>query len=166
MASGGLILNYYKPEPGTDPDPEPGTDPEPDPSAADISFTDSFLPTAYPTTETAVTAGEYSLAIYNVANFGNGIQMKKKGSYIYNTTAFGKIKSIKLIVADGKTWYKDNLKLYAGSSANPTTEISIASSDDTGSVYDLSAGDYSYIKIENPSDYAVNMKSIDIYLAK
>ena len=164
MASGGLILNYYKPEPGTDPDPEPGTDPEP--SAADISFTDSFLPATYPTTETAVTAGEYSLAIYNVANFGNGIQMKKKGSYIYNTTAFGKIKSIKLIVQDGRTWYKDNLKLYAGSSANPTTEIAIASSDETGSVYDLSAGDYSYIKIENPSDYAVNMKSIDIYLAK
>lgn len=164
MASGGLILNYYKPEPGTDPEPDPGTDPEP--SAADISFTDSFLPATYPTEETAVTSGEYGLAIYNVANFGNGIQMKKGGSYIYNTTAFGKIKSIKLNVPDGKTWYKDNLKLYAGSSANPTTEISIASSDDTGSVYDLSAGDYSYIKIENPSDYAVNMKSIDIYLAK
>lgn len=153
-------------EPGTDPEPDPGTDPEPDPSAADISFTDSFLPTTYPTEETAVTSGEYGLAIYNVANFGNGIQMKKGGSYIYNTTAFGKIKSIKLNVPDGKTWYKDNLKLYAGSSANPTTEIAIASSDETGSVYDLSAGDYSYIKIENPSNYAVYMKSIDIYLAK
>ena len=61
---------------------------------------------------------------------------------------------------------KDNLKLYAGSSANPTAEIALASSDETGSVYDLSAGDYSYIKIENPSNYAVYMKSIDIYLAK
>lgn len=156
MASGGLILNYYKPEPGTDPEP----------SAADISFTDSFLPATYPTEETAVTSGEYGLAIYNVANYGNGIQMKKGGSYIYNTTAFGKIKSIKLIVPDGRTWYKDNVKLYAGSSANPTAEIALASSDETGSVYDLSAGDYSYIRIENPSNYAVYMKSIDIYLAK
>ena len=63
-------------------------------------------------------------------------------------------------------YLQDNLKLYAGSSANPTTEIAIASSDETGSVYDLSAGDYSYIKIENPSEYAVYMKSIDIYLAE
>lgn len=41
MASGGLILNYYKPEPGTDPDPEPGTDPEP--SAAIDFLLDSSL---------------------------------------------------------------------------------------------------------------------------
>ncbi|MGM9741928.1 MAG: BACON domain-containing protein [Candidatus Cryptobacteroides sp.] len=139
---------------------------EPVNPAADITFTDSFLPTAYPTEETAVTAGDYGLAIYNVANFGNGIQMKKGGSYIYNSTAFGKIKSIKLNVQDGKTWYPDNLKLYAGSAANPTTEVALTSSDETGSVYDLSAGDYSYIKIENPSGYAVYMGSIDIYLAK
>ncbi|MGM9767733.1 MAG: BACON domain-containing protein [Candidatus Cryptobacteroides sp.] len=156
MASGGLILNYYKPEPSTDPDP----------GANDITLTDSFLPTAYPTEETVVKSGEYGLAIYNVANFGNGIQMKKGGSYIYNSTAFGKIESIKLNVKDGKTWYPDNLKLYAGSTANPSTEVALTSSDGTGSVYDLSAGDYSYIRIENPSNYAVYMESIEIHLAK
>ena len=102
----------------------------------------------------------------NVANFGNGIQCKKGGSYLYNTESLGKIKSVKLTVASGKTWYKDNLKVYAGSSANPTTEVAIASSDDTGSVYDFSAVDAGFLKIENPSNYAVYMEKIEIVLAE
>ena len=42
MASGGLILNYYKPEAGTDPDPEPGTDPEPGVEPVTITMSDYF----------------------------------------------------------------------------------------------------------------------------
>lgn len=131
-----------------------------------ITLTVDGLPEAYPTGEAVVTLGGKSFAIMNVANFGNGIQCKKKGSYLYNTESLGKIKSVKLTVQSGKKWYKDNLKVYAGSSANPTAEVAIASSDDNGSVYDFSAVDAGFLKIENPSDYAVYMEKIEIVLAE
>ena len=131
-----------------------------------ITLTVDGLPTAYPNEETTVTLGGKSFAILKVANFGSGIQCKKEGSYLYNTESLGKIKSVKLTVASGKTWYKDNLKVYAGSSANPTAEVAIASSDETGSVYDFSAVDAGFLKIENPSGFAVYMEKIEIVLAE
>lgn len=131
-----------------------------------ITLTVDGLPASYPTEATVVTLGGKSFTIMNVANFGNGIQCKKGGSYLYNTESLGKIKSVKLTVPSGKTWYKDNLKVYGGSSANPTTEVAIASSDDTGSVYDFSAVDAGFLKIENPSNYAVYMEKIEIVLAE
>lgn len=131
-----------------------------------ITLTVDGLPASYPTEATVVTLGGKSFTIMNVANFGNGIQCKKGGSYLYNTESLGKIKSVKLTVPSGKTWYKDNLKVYGGSSANPTTEVAIASSDDTGSVYDFSAVDAGFLKIENPSKYAVYMEKIEIVLAE
>ena len=131
-----------------------------------ITLTVDGLPTAYPNEETTVTLGGKSFAILKVANFGSGIQCKKEGSYLYNTESLGKIKSVKLTVPSSKTWYKDNLKVYAGSSANPTTEVAIASSDETGSVYDFSAVDAGFLKIENPSNYAVYMEKIEIVLAE
>lgn len=131
-----------------------------------ITLTVDGLPASYPNEETVVTLGGKSFAILKVANFGSGIQCKKEGSYLYNTESLGKIKSVKLTVASAKTWYKDNLKVYAGSSANPTAEVAIASSDDTGSVYDFSAVDAGFLKIENPSNYAVYMEKIEIVLAE
>ena len=131
-----------------------------------ITLTVDGLPAAYPNEETTVTLGGKSFAILKVANFGDGIQCKKEGSYLYNTESLGKIKSVKLTVASGKTWYKDNLKVYAGSSANPTAEVAIASSDETGSVYDFSAVDAGFLKIENPSKYTVYMEKIEIVLAE
>ena len=131
-----------------------------------ITLTVDGLPAAYPNEETTVTLGGKSFAILKVANFGDGIQCKKGGSYLYNTESLGKIKSVKLTVQSGKTWYKDNLKVYAGSSANPTAEVAIASSDETGSVYDFSAVDAGFLKIENPSGYAVYMEKIEIVLAE
>lgn len=130
-----------------------------------ITLTVNGLPEAYPNEETVVTLGGKSFAILKVANFGDGIQCKG-GSYLYNTESLGKIKSVKLTVTSGKTWYKDNLKVYAGSSANPTAEVAIASSDETGSVYDFSAVDAGFLKIDNPSKYAVYMEKIEIVLAE
>lgn len=131
-----------------------------------ITLTVDGLPASYPNEETAVTLGGKSFTILKVANFGDGIQCKKEGSYLYNNESLGKIKSVKLTVPSGKTWYKDNLKVYAGSSANPTAEVAIASSDETGSVYDFSAVDAGFLKIENPSKYAVYMEKIEIVLAE
>lgn len=130
-------------------------------SANVITLTSEGLPTSYPAEGTDCKLAGKSFKLYNVANFGNGIQMKKDGSFLYNTESLGKIKSVKLNVQTDKTWYASNPKLYAGSEQNPTTEVTLTSSDATGSVYEIS-GDCGFIKIENPSSYAVYMASIEI----
>lgn len=131
-----------------------------------ITLTVDGLPTSYPATEAVATLAGSEFKILNVANFGNGIQMKKNGSYLYNSTSIGKVKAIKLICQDGKTWYKDNLKVYVGNGANPGTELAITSSDTTGSVYEVSTEGCGFIKIANPSNYAVYLKQIEIEVAK
>ena len=126
-----------------------------------ITLTSEGLPTSYPAEGTDCELAGKSFKLNNVADFGNGIQMKKGGSFLYNTESLGKIKSVKLNVQTGKTWYASNPKLYAGSKQNPTTEVTLTSSDETGSVYEIT-GDCEYIKVENPSNYAVYMSSIEI----
>lgn len=98
--------------------------------------------------------------INNVANYGNGIQMKKEVSYIANKNACKKIKKITLVPFEGKTWYPGNLKVYAGSEVKPETEISAVGED--GLVYDLSGKDCSYFKIANTSGYAVYLGTVTV----
>ena len=126
-----------------------------------LTITSEGLPTSYPTTETTVNLSGIDFDIMNVANFGKGIQMKKNGSYIKTHSDFAKkIKTIKLTVTDGMTWYPDNLTLTCGSA---TIE---ATSDETSSTYDLSGGDYKGFKIENTSKYAVYVGKIEITFAE
>ena len=126
-----------------------------------LTITSEGLPASYPTTETTVNLSGVDFDIMNVADFGSGIQMKKNGSYIKTHADFAKkIKTIKLTVTDGKTWYPDNLTLTCGSA---TIE---ATSDETSSTYDLSGGDYKGFKIENSSNYAVYVGKIEITFAE
>lgn len=127
-----------------------------DPEPADgIVITDAKLPASYPTEEATFTEGGYTYYILNVANYGNGIQMKKDGSYIANKTAFNPIKTITLNVAEGRTWYPDNVVLYAGSEEQPGEKVIAPVTGESGNVYDLSDGDYTYFKLVNTSGYAV-----------
>ena len=126
-----------------------------------LTINSDNLPTAYPTTETTATLNGVQFDIYNVANFGNGIQFKKGGSYLQTHADFDKkIKTIKLTVTDGKAWYPTNLTLSCGST------VIEASSDDTTSTYDLSGGDYKSFKITNASNYAVYVGTIEITFAE
>ena len=128
-----------------------------------ITIDPADFPSAYSAEDSKITSGGLSLTINNVANYGDGIQMKKGGSYLYiNDAIAAGIKTIKINKSATKTWYKDNIKVYAGTAANPETEIELKSADDNGSVYDLSGGNYTYFKIANPSNYAVYMGSIVI----
>lgn len=132
--------------------------------ATGIAISDANLPTAYAEAETTFDEGGYSYYIYKVANYGSGIQLQgKKTSYIANKTALPAIKTITVTTFEGKTWHKDNLVLYAGTAEKPeATAITISSDDATGSVYDLSAGNYTYFKLVNTSDYGVYCASISI----
>lgn len=147
-----------------------GSTPDPDQPVIDesgtITFTVDCLPTKYPTEEATVVADKAEFLILNVANYGNGIQMKKEGSYIVNKTALENIKSVELVWE--KNFYPENLKLFAGTAVHPKeTAIEAKTNSETMSAsFDLSSGTYSFITISNPSTYASYLKSIKITYGK
>ena len=157
MAAGGVVLAYSAPTGGGD---------EPQPETSTITLTVEGLPTADPKEETTVTMGGIENYILNVANFGNGIQMKKEGSYIANKSALKRITKIKVTVADGKTYYPDNVSLYVGNSAKPEGSAVTGTSDDVSTTFDLSSGNYTFFTIKNASGYAVYFSKIEITCEK
>ena len=131
-----------------------------------ITITVDGLPGKYPTEETTVTLAGIDSYIINVANYGNGIQMKKGGSYIANKSAINGIVSIKVTVADGKTYNPDNISLYAGTSAKPEGDAITGTSDATSTTFDLSSGNYTYFTLKNASSSAVYLSKIEITCKK
>lgn len=127
------------------------------------------FPTAYPAAESELKVGDINFLYDQVANYGSGIQFKKTSSYIANKTAFGKkILSIEVIGHSSKSWYPSNIKLYAGTEAKPATnEITPVSDPDNKKLtYDLSGGAYTFISLNNPSNYAVYLESVTIIWEK
>ncbi|MGN0202337.1 MAG: BACON domain-containing protein [Candidatus Cryptobacteroides sp.] len=125
-----------------------------------LTITVDGFPTSYPADETTVTLNGTEFDIVNVANYGSGIQFKKTSGSLKNHSDFDKkIKSIKLTVTSGKSWFPENLTLTCGSSTITPT------SDTTTSTYDLSGGDYKSFTLANTSNYAVYLESIEITFA-
>lgn len=152
------------------------TEPETPPTGGDvvgssvITIDSSAMPTAYPTVESEITVSGTAFGILNVANFNNpaAVQMKKSGSYIVNKSDKGKIVSIKLTYHADKSFYPDNLTLYAGTAAAPSENAITPTTDDTAktAVYDLSASNYTYFKLTNTSTYAVYLSKVEITYAE
>lgn len=130
------------------------------PVAGSSAITSDLVPTAYGD-ESTITAGSLEYYIYQVANYGDGIQFKKSVSYLANKTACDKIKKITLVPSATKTWYPGNLKVYAGNSEK-AEEIEIEASDEKGLVFDLSNKDCKYFKIAETSGHAVYVESITV----
>ncbi len=145
---------------------ETGGDETPDTDAPTYTLTVEGLPETYPEGEATVTLGGIENYIFNVANYGNGIQMRKGGSYIANKSALKKITKIKVTVTDGKTYYPDNVSLYAGTSAKPEDTAVKGTSDDVSTTFDLSGGNYTFFTIKNASGYAVYFSKIEITCEK
>ena len=131
-----------------------------------ISIVVDDFPDAYPKEEAKFTVSGQEVYLLNVANFGSGIQMKKKGSYIANAKAFSKkILSVKLTVQEGKTANLD-MTLFAGSSAKPESNEITASKTETTATFDLSSGDYKFFTLKNASAAVAYFSKIEITLAK
>jgi uncharacterized Zn-binding protein involved in type VI secretion len=141
-----------------------------DVSSGVLTLTVDGLPAAYSGDVTEVTLSGQKFKIVNVANYGNGIQISgaksRDAGYITNVVGTKKIKTIKVTCASGKTWYPNNLVLYAGAAANPGETVIAATSDETSSTYDLSGGDYKFFTLKNPSDYTVYLDKIEITYAE
>ena len=131
-----------------------------------ISIVVDDFPEAYPKEEAIFTVSGQEVYLLNVANFGSGIQMKKKGSYIANAKAFSKkILSVKLTAQEGKKANLD-MTLFAGSSAKPESNEITASKTETTATFDLSSGDYKFFTLKNASAGAAYFSNIEITLAK
>ncbi len=131
-----------------------------------ISIVVDDFPEAYPKEEAIFTVSGQEVYLLNVANFGYGIQMKKKGSYIANAKAFSKkILSVKLTAQEGKTANLD-MTLFAGSSAKPESNEITASKTETTATFDLSSGDYKFFTLKNASAGVAYFSKIEITLAK
>lgn len=139
---------------------------EPKPETSTITLTVDGLPTTYPKEETTVTLGGIENYIFNVANYGSGIQMKKQGSYIANKSAFKRITKIKVTTAEDKKYYPDNVSLYVGNSAKPEDTAITGTNDDVSTTFDLSSGNYTFFTIKNASKYAVYFSKIEITCEK
>lgn len=131
-----------------------------------ISIVVDDFPEAYPKEEAIFTVSGQEVYLLNVANFGSGIQMKKKGSYIANAKAFSKkILSVKLTAQERKTANLD-MTLFAGSSAKPESNEITASKTETTATFDLSSGDYKFFTLKNASAGVAYFSKIEITLAK
>ena len=131
-----------------------------------ISIVVDDFPEAYPKEEAKFTVSGQEVYLLNVANFGSGIQMKKKGSYIANAKAFSKkILTVKLTAQEGKKANLD-MTLFAGSSAKPESNEITASKTETTATFDLSSGDYKFFTLKNASAGVAYFSKIEITLAK
>lgn len=125
----------------------------------ELNITTEGLPSAY-AADAVVTFSGKDFYFNQVADFGNGIQMKKTEGYIANKTALGKIKKITLVAKEGKTWYPGNLQLFAGNAEKPSEEIT--TTDEDKLVYDFTGKDCTFFKLANTSGYAVYLDSIKV----
>ena len=135
-----------------------------EPAFSGITFTDAQLPTAYPTEEATFTQDGYECYILNVANYGNGIQIKKNGGYIANKTVMpSDIKTITLTGSSSKDYYPGNLKVYVGSTEKPAGEAMTGTLDESGKVetFAIPAG-CKFFRIVNESGYAVYLASVKV----
>lgn len=117
-----------------------------------------------PSGESAFTVGGfnfYGIRVENYGGLGNDIKFYQNGdskdARIYNTSDFGRI--AKIVISKGVTnYYYSSYIMYAGSSENPTsTEIPVASHDETTTTYNLATGDYHFF------NYRINSTSSNQY---
>lgn len=110
--------------------------------ADQVVISDSDLPTTYPTAA-VYEIGGVNFCLNDVANFGNGVQIKKTSGYIYNTTELADIASITFTEKDGKSYA---VTVYEGTEENPSTNV-VTGID---GVYTFSSG-MNYFSIVNGS---------------
>ncbi len=99
-----------------------------------------------------------------VANYGTGMQFRKEGGYMANKTAMDSdIKTITLTGHPSKTYYQDNLKVYAGSTEKPAGEALTGTLGEDGKTetFAVPAG-CKFFRIVNESGYAVYLASVKV----
>lgn len=142
----------------------------PAPTGDDMVIASGDVPTKYPTEATTYTINGYDYSLLNVANYGDGIQMKKSGSYISSLTAAKRaIASVRVDAnmakypADAQyPWDPSNIKLYVKATADGEEVAVEGVKDDTGITYSVAEGDYKFFTLKNESTFAVYLDKITV----
>lgn len=139
-----------------------GGEPEEPGESKTVSLNEnSGWPTTYNTS--TVQLGDYKYNLVSVADYGNGIQFKSAVGSIANNSDMGAITKIEIVYLP-KTVDK-NIKLYMGTSENPTgTMITSVSSGDT-EIFDCSKNSAHYFKLLNDQG-AAYLKDIKIHIGE
>ena len=159
---GGVYVSHEK---GQVTPPEP-----PAPTGDDMVIASGDVPTKYPTEATTYTINGYDYSLLNVANYGDGIQMKKSGSYISSLTAAKRaIASVRVDANMAKydpaanfAWDPSNIKLYVKATADGEEVPVEGVKDDTGITYTVAEGDYKFFTLKNESTFAVYLDKITV----
>ena len=142
----------------------------PEPVGDDMVIASGDVPTSYPTEATTYTINGYDYSLLNVANYGDGIQMKKNGSYISSLTAAKRaIASVRVDANMAKydpvanfAWDPSNIKLYVKATADGEEVPVEGVKDDTGITYTVAEGDYKFFTLKNESTFAVYLDKITV----
>ncbi len=155
-----LVGYYYSHESGE----------APEPVGDDMVISSGDVPSSYPTEATTYTINGYDYSILNVANFGkgDGIQMKKGGSYISSISAAKRaIASVRVDAnmakypADAQyPWDPSGIKLYVKATADGEEVAVEGVKDDTGITYTVAEGEYKFFTLKNESTFAVYLDKI------
>lgn len=164
-----LVGMYVSHEKGQVTPPTP-----PAPVGDDMVISLEDVPTSYPAEATTFTINGYDYSILNVANFGkgDGIQMKKNGSYISSLTAAKRdIASVRVDAnmakypADAQyPWDPSNIKLYVKATADGEEVPVEGVKDDTGITYTIAEGEYKFFTLKNESTFAVYLEKITAFV--
>lgn len=102
---------------------------------------------AYPTTESIVVFDGFTFGYSYAGNYTTGvIQGKKDAFYLYNQSSLNRITEISLTLTAAKTTFT----LLGGATENPTVDaIAPQTSDDLNFLFDFSAYQYPYFRLEN-----------------
>lgn len=142
----------------------------PEPVGDDMVISSGDVPSSYPTEATTYKINGYDYSILNVANYGkgDGIQMKKGGSYISSLTAAKRaIASVRVDAnmakypADAQyPWDPSGIKLYVKATADGEEVAVEGVKDDTGITYTVAEGEYKFFTLKNESTFAVYLEKI------
>lgn len=164
-----LVGMYVSHEKGQVTPPTP-----PAPVGDDMVISLEDVPTSYPAEATTFTINGYDYSILNVANFGkgDGIQMKKNGSYISSLTAAKRdIASVRVDANMAKYgpdaqygWDPSNIKLYVKATADGEEVPVEGVKDDTGITYTIAEGEYKFFTLKNESTFAVYLEKITAFV--
>ena len=114
-------------------------------------------PASYSSSETAATIGGFNFASIQTMKSTTSIQGKASVMKIYNKSSLGKVKSVVVTQAAGKTYRAGTL--YVGDAVDPSTTTVTVSKSGSVATYNVT-GDYGFFTYKNTSGNAMYIDNI------
>lgn len=155
-----LTLTYTGASPVTVRIRQAGQQPGPDqPEVVQTLTADAAWPDKYPSSETTCTLGGHEYRVRDVADYGNGIQLKKVSGYLANAEDMGPVRRVEVVYKSSSN-NTDMTLLLGDSPASGETELNAVKTGGTY-VFDCSGYAFRYFTLRS-GDGASFIESIKI----